>query len=153
MPELEINKITEDNFPVFVSLIEKLAEYENLTPPDEDAKKSLFKDAFSENPRYNAYLAYQDETPVGYIIFYLTYSTFLAKPVLYLEDIFVPEEYRKKGIGKVLFEFCREEAKKNGCCRMEWNVLAWNEPSIKFYERMGGVMQDWYLYRIEGENL
>ncbi|WOF17295.1 GNAT family N-acetyltransferase [Methanoplanus sp. FWC-SCC4] len=147
MEEITIEKLTEENFPVFTSLIEKLAVYEKLTPPGNDEKCRLQKDAFSENPKYEAYLAVVNGVPAGYITFYFTYSTFLAKSTLYLEDLFVLEECRKKGIGRKLFDFCRSEAAKRGCGRMDWTVLTWNKPSIEFYEKSGAKRQDWYLYR------
>lgn len=153
MTEFTIEKLTEDNFPEFIFLIEKLADYEKLTPPDEDAKIRLEMDAFCKNPKYEAYLAVLNGTPAGYITFYFTYSTFLAKPTLYLEDIFVSEEFRKQGIGRKLFDFCRSEAKARGCGRMDWTVLTWNQPSIDFYEKAGAERQDWYLYRLEGDRI
>ena len=151
MEKIEIKKVTPENFDKFVGLIEKLAEYEKLTPPDDYVKKRLREDAFSENPRYEAYLGFMNGNPVGYITIYYTYSTFLAKPTLYLEDIFILEECRKQGLGKALFEFCRNIARTKGCGRIDWTVLTWNEPSIRFYEKQGGKRQDWYLYRLEGD--
>ena len=153
MTEISIEKVTEDNFSEFIALIEKLADYEKLTPPDEDAKSRLKADAFCQNPKYKAYLAYINKNPAGYITFYFTYSTFLAKPTLYLEDIFVSEECRKQGIGRKLFDFCRSEAKLRGCGRMDWTVLTWNKPSIEFYEKAGAERQDWYLYRLNEDKL
>jgi len=148
-----IERVGQENFDTFVYLIEKLAEYEKLNPPDEEAKLRLRGDAFSDNPRYEAYLGTIDGKPAGYITFYFTYSTFMAKPTLYLEDIFVLEEYRKRGLGKALFEFCRDVARQRGCSRMDWTVLTWNEPSIEFYENQGAKRQDWYLYRLEGDGI
>ena len=149
MTRIAIEKLTKENFPEFISLIEKLADYEKLTPPDENAKSRLESDAFCENPKYEAYLALINGIPAGYITFYFTYSTFLAKPTFYLEDIFVLEECRKQGIGRKLFDFCRSEAKARGCGRMDWTVLTWNQPSIHFYEKAGAERQDWYLYRLD----
>lgn len=151
--EIEIRRVMPENFDTFVDLIEKLAEYEKLSPPDEEAKLRLKEDAFSDNPRYEAYLGFLKGTPAGYITVYFTYSTFLAKPTLYLEDIFVLEENRQQGLGKALFEFSRNIARKRECGRLDWTVLTWNEPSIKFYEKQGGKRQDWYLYRIEGDDI
>lgn len=153
MTKITIDKLNEDNFCDFTALIAKLAGYEKLLPPDEDAVIRLKNDAFSDNPKYEAYVLYADDTPAGYITFYFTYSTFLAKQTLYLEDIFVAEEFRSKGLGKTLFEFCKKEAKIRGCGRMDWTVLTWNEPSVKFYEKLGGKRQDWYLYRLDEEQL
>ncbi len=151
--KIRIERVKPENFHIFTGLIEKLAEYERLIPPDEDARLRLKEDAFSFSPRYEAYLGYIDEIPAGYITFYFTYSTFNAKPTLYLEDIFVLEEWRNHGLGKSLFEFCRNTAKTRSCGRMDWTVLTWNEPSIAFYEKKGGKRQDWYLYRLEGDEI
>lgn len=152
-PNIEIERVVPENFETFVQLIEKLAEYEKLSPPDEAAKSRLKEDAFRGNPFYEAYLGSINGIPAGYITFYFSYSTFLAKPTLYLEDIFVREEYRKQGLGKALFDFCRKEAESRGCGRIDWTVLTWNKPSIEFYEKQGGRRQDWYLYRLEGDEI
>ena len=149
----KIVRVSPDNFHIFTGLIEKLAEYESLSPPDEEAKLRLKKDAFADNPGYEAYVAFSGGIPAGYITFYYTYSTFEARPTLYLEDIFVPEEFRRRGIGRALFDFCREKAREKGCGRLDWTVLTWNKPSIEFYEKQGGKRQDWYLYRLEGKEI
>jgi len=86
---------------------------------------------------------------VGYVIYYYTYSTYDGKRILFLEDIFVTESVRKKGVGKELFNFCLEEAKEQGCRELQWAVLTWNEDAIGFYERMGGKRQDLHIYSIE----
>lgn len=151
--EIRIDKVKPENFDTFLYLIEKLAEYEKLSPPDEEAKLRLRDDAFLDNPKYEAYLGFIDGVPAGYITFYFTYSTFMAKPTLYLEDIFVLEEFRKRGLGKALFEFCKDQARNYGCSRIDWTVLTWNEPSIKFYEMQGAKRQDWYLYRLEEDEI
>jgi GNAT superfamily N-acetyltransferase len=151
MPAITIEKVNHASFDGFLHLIEKLAEYEHLAPPDDEAKERLKADGLSGRPCYEAYLGYLDGIPVGYVTFYLTYSTFLARPTLFLEDIFVLEAHRKTGVGRAMFDFCRREAADRGCGRIDWMVLTWNEPAIRFYERCGGTRQDWYLYRIEAD--
>jgi GNAT superfamily N-acetyltransferase len=153
MPGTRIEKVTAASFPDLLQLIDGLAGYENLDPPDEAARGRLFADAFSDPPRYEAFLAMAGDVPAGYVTFYCTYSTFLAKPSLYLEDIFVREEFRHRGIGSELFSFCRDIARERGCGRMDWQVLTWNEPAIRFYENEGGKRLDWYSYRIGQEEL
>jgi GNAT superfamily N-acetyltransferase len=153
MPGTRIEPVTPASFPDLLQLIEGLAEYEHLDPPDEAARERLFADAFSHPPRYEAFLAIVDGVPAGYVTFYCTYSTFLARPSLYLEDIFVREEFRHRGIGRELFSFCRKLARERGCGRMDWQVLTWNEPAIRFYENEGGKRLDWYTYRIGREEL
>jgi GNAT superfamily N-acetyltransferase len=143
-----IEPVTPANFPALLQLITGLAEYEHLDPPDAAARERLYTDAFSNPPRYEAFLAMADGVPAGYVTFYFTYSSFLARPSLYLEDIYVREEFRHRGIGRELFRFCRDIAKERGCGRMDWQVLAWNEPAIRFYEQAGGKRLEWYSYRI-----
>ena len=147
--EIQIEKITPDNFDDFLYLVEKLAEYEKLPPPDVKAKERLKKDAFSENPKYEAYLAKLNEKYVAYLIFFMNYSSFLALPVLYIEDIFVLEEYRKKGIGQLLFNFCVLKAEEKNCGRMEWHVLDWNKLGVDFYEKNKAIhLSNWKYYRL-----
>lgn len=153
MPGTRIKKVTAASFPDLLQLIDGLAKYEHLDPPDEAARERLFADAFSDPPRYEAYLAIADGVPAGYVTFYLTYSTFLARPSFYLEDIFVRDEFRHRGIGRELFSFCRKLARERGCGRMDWQVLMWNDPAIRFYEKEGGKRLDWYSYRIGREEL
>jgi GNAT superfamily N-acetyltransferase len=148
MPATRIEPVTPANFPVLLQLIDGLAHYEHLDPPDAAARGRLYADAFSDPPRYEAFLAMEGDEPAGYVTFYLTYSTFLARPSLYLEDIYVREEFRHRGIGRELFRFCRDIARERGCGRMDWQVLTWNEPAIRFYENAGGKRLDWYAYRI-----
>ena len=152
MSGIRIKRVTPSNFSELEQLITSLAQYEHLDPPDAEARRRLFADAFSDPPRYEAWLAKADGVPAGYVTFYFTYSTFLARPSLFLEDIFVREEFRHRGIGHELFAFCREVAKERGCGRMDWQVLTWNEPAIRFYESEWGKRLDWYLYRIESKD-
>lgn len=146
--DLRIVKVDGTNVDRYVDLIRALANFEALDPPDEDARSCLFRDVTSEPPMFHAYLAMMDAVPIGYLTFYFTYSTFLARPTLYLEDIFVLEEHRKKGIGKRLFRFCVQEAERRGCGRMEWTALDWNTPAHGFYEGMGATKMDWFLFRL-----
>ena len=149
--EFIIEKISEKNFNEFIYLLKALANYEKLDPPDEQAQIRLRRDGLSQNPKYEAYLGYVNGKPIGYIIYFFTYSSFLALPTLYLEDIFVLKEYRRKGFGQKLFEFCVKQAQLEGCGRMDWCVLTWNEPAIKFYEKIGASRLDWYFYRLTKE--
>ncbi|MDN7026061.1 GNAT family N-acetyltransferase [Methanoculleus sp. FWC-SCC1] len=153
MTEITIERVNTGNFHEFADLVERLTDYEHLLPPDAAARERLRVDALAEPPKYEAYLGRVDGRAVGYITFFFTYSTFLARPTLYLEDIFVLEEERGRGVGKALFEYCRRVAGDRGCGRMEWMVLTWNEPAIRFYERCGGERLDWHIYRLDGENL
>jgi GNAT superfamily N-acetyltransferase len=107
------------------------------------------RDMFGPRPRIDCFLAFADGYPVGYAIVLETYSSFLARPTLYLEDLFILDEYRKRGVGRALFDTALDEAKRRGCGRMEWTVLDWNQLAIDFYRKVGGThMAEWQLYRI-----
>ncbi|MDA4130349.1 MAG: GNAT family N-acetyltransferase [Thaumarchaeota archaeon] len=131
-----------------------LANFEHLKPPSSAARRRIIDDIFSKKI-FGLYLA-MDKTsgPIGYALYFFTYSSFLAKPTLYLEDLFVLEGHRKRGVGKALFKACAKEAVRNGCGRMEWNVLTWNENAINFYEKLGAKrLDEWYYYRLTSETL
>jgi GNAT superfamily N-acetyltransferase len=146
--KIVVRRVDSENVEDLLHLIAELARFERLPGPDEDAKKRLRRDALSDPPRFNAFIAYIDGVPVADIIYFFTYSTFLGKPTLFLEDLFVLEIHREKGVGKELLEYCAEEALRTGCGRMEWAVLTWNAEAIKFYEGFGGKRLDWYFYRL-----
>lgn len=144
-----VRKATPADAESILSLVDALAEYERLAPPDAEAKKRLIRDMFTEPPRLNAYLAELDGKPAGYAFVFETYSSFLALPTLYLEDLFVLPEYRSKKAGYALFAAMVKEAYTRGCGRMEWTVLEWNQLAIDFYKRLGAShMRDWHLYRL-----
>jgi GNAT superfamily N-acetyltransferase len=141
---------TERDVPVLFTMIRELAEYEKLTDKLIATEELLRKNLFGAGNRsVEAHLAYLDDRPVGYAIFFHNFSTFLARPGLYIEDIYVRPETRGKGIGKAMFEYLRGIAKERGCGRMEWSVLKWNKSAIDFYEKMGAVpMDEWTTYRL-----
>lgn len=137
-----------------VALILGLAEYEKLPPPDEEAQQRLLRDAFGERPRFEVFLAEVDSRPVGYAFVFETYSTFLALPTLYLEDIFVMPDYRARAVGYTMMRFLAALAQERGCGRMEWVVLDWNRPAIDFYERLGAQhLSEWLTYRLDRDAL
>jgi GNAT superfamily N-acetyltransferase len=141
--------------PALCALIEALADYESLTPPDSLARERLIRDALATPPRFWALLAESDSVVIGYAIFFETYSTFLAQPTLYLEDIFVLPQARRGGVGTVLFLACVAEAQRRGCGRMEWQALAWNDLADGFYQKLGArpIHEEWTLYRLLEEDL
>ena len=147
--DIIIEKINHENFDEFLSLVEKLAIYEKLEPPDQKARNRLRKDGLSNSPRYEAYLVKIKDEYVGYAIYFMSYSSFLAKPTLYLEDIFILKENRKQGVGQKLFNFVVSKAKEKECGRIEWHVLDWNQLGIKFYEKnKGRHLTEWHYYRL-----
>lgn len=145
-----MEKISNKNFDDFLFLVEKLAEYEKLDPPSDDAKIRLKEHGLSDNPKYYAYLAKINDKFVGYIIYFMNYSSFLALPTLYLEDIFVLKEHRKEGIGQELFNFCVKKANEKNCGRIEWHVLDWNKLGIDFYGKNNAKhLSNWLYYRLK----
>ena len=145
--------IAEDG-TAWLALIDALALYEKLQPPDADARDRLMKDAFGPQPRFDVYVAEISEKIVGYAITLETYSSFLALPTLFLEDIFVLSEYRKCGVGAELFKHCVREAYHRNCGRMEWMVLEWNHLALDFYKRMGaGRLSEWVPYRMDRSSM
>jgi len=151
---LAIRPLAEGDVPGLLDLIDGLADYEQLARPDMDARQRLGADALADPPRFHVLLAEIDRQLVGYAFFFFTYSTFMARPTLYLEDIFVLPEFRGRGAGIGLFRACARQAVEQGCGRMDWQVLSWNEPSIKFYERLGARHQEtWLPFRLDGAQL
>jgi GNAT superfamily N-acetyltransferase len=152
MRSLVIRRARKEDASDFLKLLVALAHFEHLDPPDAEARKRIIRDVFEK--RVNLFLAISDGTAVGYALYFYTYSSFLAKPTLYLEDIFVLEEYRHEGVGSKLFLKCVREAYNRGCGRMEWAVLTWNKKAINFYEKMGARrLKEWYVYRLDAKSL
>lgn len=143
-----IKEVDAETFDDFLGLIDKLAEYERLAPPDEEAKRRLRRDCLSDKPKYSAFIGKVGGKSVSYAIFFFTYSSFLALPTLFLEDIFVLDEYRRQGVGKKMFDFLKETAKREGCGRIEFTVLKWNKLAQEFYEKNGAKRLEWFLYRV-----
>jgi GNAT superfamily N-acetyltransferase len=152
--EICIRPATPTDGEVWLSLIDALADYEHLPRPDASARQRLLSDAFAQPPRLEVFLAETSNGIVGYAMTFGTYSSFLALPTLYLEDLFVLKDYRGQGAGFLLFRHCVQEAHRRGCGRMEWQVLDWNRPAIDFYERLGArQLKEWLSYRLLREDM
>lgn len=150
--EVLIRSLTASDLPALLDLIDALADYESLPRPDSAARERLRRDALATPPRFWVLLAEWQQRVVGYAFYFETYSTFLARPTLYLEDIFVLPEERGRGIGRAFVRALAREAITRGCGRMEWQVLTWNAPSIAFYERLGArPLDDWRGYRLTAD--
>jgi GNAT superfamily N-acetyltransferase len=145
---LLIEKVSIKNFNELIALVVELAKYEELAPPDEDAQRRLREDCLSKTPKYEAYLGRIGKKYVAYVVYFYAYSTFLALPTLFLEDIFVLEEHRRQEVGQKMFDFCRKKAKREGCGRIEFTVLDWNKPAQMFYEKNKATRMNWYFYRL-----
>ncbi len=134
--------------------IRGIAEYEKLSHTVENNEQALLATGFGDHPYFHALLLESLEgdqyKAVGFALYFFTYSTFTGKPTLYLEDLFILPEYRKGGYGKALFMHLVDIAVKKDCGRMEWSVLDWNEPAIKFYRSLGAkAMDEWTVYRLD----
>jgi GNAT superfamily N-acetyltransferase len=137
----------------FLKLLLALARFENLQPPSVDGQKRILAEIF-EKKRLNLFVASERGKLVGYALCFYTYSSFLARPTLFLEDLFVLEEHRRKGLGFALFLRCVDEAIRQGCGRMEWAVLGWNKKAIDFYEKLSARrLDEWHFYRLTLDEL
>ena len=154
MTNVRIVSARQEDVPIILELIRGLGEYERLSHEIVATEDGLQKWLFGERPAAEVVLAYVDTTVVGFALFFHNFSTFLGRPGLYLEDLFVKPEWRGRGIGRRLLVHLAALAVDRGCGRMEWNVLDWNEPALRFYERMGArVMKEWTLCRLTGDSL
>jgi len=149
-----IRPATEVDVPILLMFIRELAEYEKLTHEVSATEQQLHTTLFGPRRFAEALLAYADGEPVGFVLFFHNYSTFLARPGMYLEDLFVRPAYRGRGLGKLLLTTVARIAVERGCGRYEWTVLDWNTPSIRFYESLGAEMKgDWRIMRVTGAAL
>jgi GNAT superfamily N-acetyltransferase len=130
-------------------LVKALSRYERLEHAVRGSADTLGRDLFGPHPAAEALLAERGDEAVGFALFFSSYSTFLTKPGLYLEDLFVLESERGNGVGRALFDEVRRQAEARGAGRLEWSVLDWNAPAITFYEKLGAtVLPDWRICRI-----
>lgn len=137
-----------------LELVTALAEYEKLPPPDPAARERLLRDGFGPAPRYQLLLGELDGRPVGYALYFYTYSSFLARPTLFLEDLFVRPDARRHGVGGALLRSLARAALAADCGRMEWAALTWNRLAIDFYERLGARgLDEWRTFRLDGPGL
>jgi GNAT superfamily N-acetyltransferase len=140
--------------PVVAELIWQLARFEKLEDEVVLTDELLRVGLFGPRPYAEAVLAEEDGEPVGFALFFHTFSTFLARPGLYLEDLFVLPEHRGRGVGRSLLSHLARLALERGCGRLEWAVLNWNKDAIRFYERLGAEpTSEWTVYRVAGEAL
>jgi GNAT superfamily N-acetyltransferase len=154
MSNLRIVPASEKDVPVILELIRGLAEYEKLSHLVTATEDRIRESLFGAKPAAEAVLAHWGEECAGFALFFPNYSTFLARPGLFLEDLFVKPHLRRKGIGLALLRHLAGLAKERDCGRFEWEVLDWNEPSIQFYKSLGAVpLDDWTKYRLSGEAL
>ena len=151
---VRIRPLEPGDVPTLLELIDGLADYERLPRPDAAARERLIADALADPPRFRTLLAEIDGEVLGYAVYFFTYSSFRARPTLYLEDVFVVPDRRGQGAGVALFRACAREAVANNCARMEWQVLRGNTPSIEFYKRLGArQLEEWLPFRLDDDAL
>ena len=151
---MKIRAATREDIPTILQLIRDLAEYERAPNEVKATEEQLLDVLFGERPCAEVALGFENDAPVGFAVFFQNFSTWLGRPGLYLEDLFVKPEERGKGYGRALLVHLAKIARERGCGRMEWAVLDWNEPAIEFYRALGAVpMEEWTVFRLTGEGI
>lgn len=154
MPNVRIVAATEADAPLILDLIRALAEYEKLSHAATATEEQLRETLFGIKPAAEVLLAHWENECAGFAVFFPTYSTFLAQPGMYLEDLYVKPHLRGHGIGLALLKRLAAIASERRCGRLEWAVLNWNEPAIRFYQKLGAVpLDEWATYRLSGHAL
>ncbi|MDR1838961.1 MAG: GNAT family N-acetyltransferase [Treponema sp.] len=143
----------EKDIAIILEFIRGLAEYEHLSDMVE-IKEADLKNYLFEKKLIEVVIGEYDGTPAGFALFFYNFSTFLGKPGIFIEDIFVKPEFRGRGLGKILFSFLAKIAVERNCGRLEWSCLDWNKPSIEFYKKQGAhPLDEWTMYRITGDGI
>lgn len=154
MKDIVVRSTTCEDTPQILEFIRDLAAYEKLVDEVVADEAILQKTLFGENPHAFVIFAEIKGEVAGFALYFYNYSTFLGRPGIYLEDLYIKPEHRGLGAGKKLLTYLAKKAADEGCGRMEWWVLDWNHPSIEFYKSLGAKpMQDWTVYRLEGKDL
>lgn len=144
----------EDDIPLIFQFIKDLAEYEKMADEVVATESQLKEHLFGDHSYAEVILAYYDDSPAGFALFFHSFSTFLERPGIYLEDLFVKPEYRGQGIGTSLLSYLAKVAVERDCGRLEWAVLDWNTPSIEFYKYLDAKpVDDWTRFRLAGDSL
>ena len=152
--DFEIRKAGMNDVPLVLEFIRKLADYEKMSNEVIATEKLLDRYLFGEEKAAEVVIGYYRGSPIGFALYFNNFSTFLGRPGIYLEDLFVLEEHRGKGFGKVLLAYLARVAVDKGYGRLEWAVLDWNEPSIEFYKSLGArLMNEWIVNRLTGKEL
>ena len=152
--DFQIRSARVDDVPIIMELIRDLATYERAPDEVTATEEQLVTVLFSERPAAEVLLAFERKLPVGFAVYFYNFSTWLGRPGLYLEDLFVKPEKRGKGYGRALLVELAKIARDRGCGRMEWAVLNWNEPAIKFYQALGAKpMNEWTVFRLTRDEI
>lgn len=151
---LQIKAANIDDVPLILNFIKELAEYEKMAHEVVATEEILRDSLFGESPKAEVVIAYVDAVPLGFALFFHNFSTFLGKPGIYLEDLYVKAEARGQGIGKKLLQYLAQLTIERDCGRLEWWVLDWNKSALDFYQSLGAVpMDEWTVQRVTGEAL
>ncbi len=154
IPDFVIKKARMEDTALILQFIHKLADYERLSHEAVATYNDIKTYLFGEKPVAEVIIGYYQDQPVGFALFFHNFSTFLGKPGIYLEDLFVLEEHRGQGYGKKLLTYLARLAVERDCGRLEWAVLDWNEPAIQFYKSLGSrIMNEWLINRLTGNSL
>ena len=152
--QFKIKPATKKDVPVILSFIKKLADYERLSHEVVATEELLQRTLFGQRRTAEVAIGYYNDVPVGFVLFFHNFSTFIGRPGIYIEDLFVEEAYRRRGFGGALLAHVAKLAAARGCGRLEWSVLDWNEPAVNFYTKLGAMpMKEWTVFRVTGENL
>jgi GNAT superfamily N-acetyltransferase len=151
---LHIRTATPSDVPIILQFIRELAEYEKLSDQVTATESLLHENLFASQPVAFALIAEIDDTPAGFALYFYNFSTFVGRPGIYLEDLFVRPSARGKGVGRALLTELARIAVERKCGRLEWAVLDWNTPAIGFYKKLGAApMDDWTVFRVAGDAL
>lgn len=151
---INISPATSEDSATILRLIKALAEYEKLSHEVVADEKTLSSWLFCTAPKAHALIVELDGKVIGFALYFYNFSTFLGRPGIYIEDVFIEPEYRGKGAGKAVFQYLAAKAVAEGCGRLEWWVLNWNEPALNFYHSIGAKpMDEWTVQRIDGDAL
>jgi GNAT superfamily N-acetyltransferase len=154
VPHFEIRAATKADVSIILSFIKKLADYEHLSHEVVASEETLRKTLFGRRRTAEVAIGYFKGEPVSFVLYFHNYSTFLGRPGIYIEDLFVDEAFRRRGFGTALLRYVAGVANERRCGRLEWSVLDWNEPAINFYKKLGAVpMSEWTVFRVTGKEL
>ena len=154
VPHFDIRAATKADVSIILSFIKKLADYEHLSHEVVASEETLRKTLFGRRRTAEVAIGYFKGEPVGFVLYFHNYSTFLGRPGIYIEDLFVDEAFRRRGFGGALLRYVAGLANERRCGRLEWSVLDWNEPAINFYKKLGAVpMSEWTVFRVTGKEL
>ena len=152
--DFEIRQAKEEDVPEILELIKALAEFENLSDEVVATEELLKITLFGINSPAEVQIAFDKNKTLGFALYFRSFSTFLGRPGIYLEDLYVRESARGKGVGEALLRRLAQRTREIGGGRLEWAVLNWNEPAIGFYQKMGAApLDEWTTYRVTGKNL